>query len=258
LTNVGNVFTLVVSSICLVLWIVLAILYKVDDLKPEEHWDLLSFTCARRHALNQGTANLHAICYQMRYAWWGALVVGLLEVAAVATLVLGWYTLRKAKGVYARVEEDGLEKNRPGRKVSFQLSNLGNFRSGAERSAPPAVKVNKGHDSWAVEDVLKSRTLPGGTTQYLIHWRDMSEDSDSWEPEEHLSPEWIQYFKNQRGGETEYWEVDEILDSRMLQPGTMEYLIRWKGYSPSHDSWLTEKNLTKELVNNFEQGRGGA
>jgi hypothetical protein len=251
-------FTLIVSSICLVLWIVLAILYKVDDLKPEEHWDLLSYTCARRHALNEGTANLHALCYQMRYAWWGALVIGLLEIGALATLVLGWYTLRKSKGAYARVEEDGLEKERSGRKVSFQLSNLGNFRSGAEKSAPQPVKINKGHEYWAVENVLKSRALPGGTTQYLIRWKGLGEDSDSWEPEENLTPDWIQYFKQQRGGENEYWEVDEILDSRMLQPGTMEYLIRWKGYSSSHDSWVTEKNLTRELVNNFNEGRGGA
>lgn len=258
ITNVGNMFTLVVSSICLVLWIVVAIVYKVDDLKPEEHWDLLSFTCSRRHALSEGPANLHSICIQMRYAWWGALVIGLLEIGAVATLVLGWYTLRKTKGVYARVEEDGLEKQRPGRKVSFQLSNLAKFRSVAEKSAPPPVKVNKGHEYWAVENVLKSRALPGGTTQYLIRWKGLSEDSDSWEPEENLSPEWIEFFKQQRGGENEYWEVDEILDSRMLQPGTMEYLIRWKGYSPSHDSWVAEKNLTKESVQHFKQGMEGA
>ena len=67
----------------------------------------------------------------MRYAWWGALAIALLEVGAVVTLVLGWVTLRKNKGIYARVGEEGLEKERPGRKVSFQLSNLGKFRSGA-------------------------------------------------------------------------------------------------------------------------------
>ncbi|KAK5056584.1 hypothetical protein LTR84_012116 [Exophiala bonariae] len=258
ITNVGNMFTLVVSSICLILWIVVAIVYKVDDLKPEEHWDLLSFACSRRHALTDSPANLHSMCTQMRYAWWGALAIGLLEIGAVATLVLGYGILRKSKGVYARVEEDGLEKQRPGRKVSFQLSNLAKFRSGAEKSAPPPVKVNKGHEYWAVENVLKSRTLPGGTTQYLIHWKGLSEDSDSWEPEESLSPEWIEFFKQQRGGENEYWEVEEILDSRMRQPGTMEYLIRWQGYSPSHDCWVTENNLTKESVQHFKEGREGA
>ena len=195
----------------------------------------------------------------MRYAWWGALAIGLLEVGAVATLVLGWYTLRKSKGAYARVgEENGLPQEKPGRKVSFQLSNFRKARSGAERSTLEPVKVSKGQEYWVVDDILKSRTLPGGTIQYLIRWKDLGEDVDSWEPEESLTPEWVQYFKQQRGGGNEYWEVDAILESRTLQSGTAEYLIRWKGYGSSHDSWEPERNLTRELVHNFKESRGGA
>ena len=216
---------------------------------------MLSFTCARRHALNEGTANLHQICFQMRYAWWGALALGLLEIGAVATLILGWHSLRSQKGKYARVEEDGTYKDSQGRKGSFQLVSARS--AGPSANVPLPVKVSKGHEYWDVEDVLKSRTLPGGTTQYLIHWKGFGDDKDSWEPEENLTPEWIQYFKQQRGGGNEYWEVDAILDSRTSQYGAPEYLIRWKGYSAAHDSWEPEENLSSALLKEFRGGSMG-
>ena len=28
----------------------------------------------------------------------------------------------------------------------------------------------------------------------------------------------------------QYWEADEILDVRVLQPGRTQYLVLWKGY----------------------------
>ena len=42
-------------------------------------------------------------------------------------------------------------------------------------------------------------------------------------------------------GEEEF-EVETILDSR-LRRGRLEYLVRWKGYTPEHDSWEPERNL---------------
>lgn len=42
-------------------------------------------------------------------------------------------------------------------------------------------------------------------------------------------------------GDVEY-EVEEILNSR-LNRGHLEFLVRWKGYSPAHDSWEPEANV---------------
>ena len=42
-------------------------------------------------------------------------------------------------------------------------------------------------------------------------------------------------------GELEY-EVDSILDAKK-QRGKIRFLVRWKGYSPEHDSWEPEEAL---------------
>ena len=42
-------------------------------------------------------------------------------------------------------------------------------------------------------------------------------------------------------GDVEY-EVEDILNSR-LNRGHLEFLVRWKGYSPAHDSWEPEANV---------------
>jgi hypothetical protein len=53
-------------------------------------------------------------------------------------------------------------------------------------------------------------------------------------------------------GEPE-WQVDHILDMR-TKGKKREYLIRWEGYGPSHDTWEPECNVLpgcKELVSEY-------
>lgn len=59
-------------------------------------------------------------------------------------------------------------------------------------------------------------------------------------------------------GEEEF-EVETILDSR-LRRGRLEYLVRWKGYTPEHDSWEPERNLenTPEQIVAFRSRHSGA
>ncbi|KAG1140257.1 hypothetical protein G6F37_009837 [Rhizopus arrhizus] len=43
--------------------------------------------------------------------------------------------------------------------------------------------------------------------------------------------------------ETSYYEVETIRDKRTLHDGTKEYLIKWKNYSESYNTWEPEDNL---------------
>ena len=40
----------------------------------------------------------------------------------------------------------------------------------------------------------------------------------------------------------EWYEIEEILDDRRRR-GRTEYLVRWTGYTPAHDQWVTEADL---------------
>jgi hypothetical protein len=52
----------------------------------------------------------------------------------------------------------------------------------------------------------------------------------------------------------EEWEVERILDTR-IRWRRPEWLVRWKGYGPADDEWLTQDMLAnaQEKVREFEQ-----
>jgi len=54
-------------------------------------------------------------------------------------------------------------------------------------------------------------------------------------------------------GEPE-WEVEQILKERLFgQWKKKQYLVRWKGYLPAHDSWVNSEDLhTSDLLADFE------
>src|SRR5712672_736448 len=53
----------------------------------------------------------------------------------------------------------------------------------------------------------------------------------------------------------EEWEVEQILGKRHYGRGQkLQYLIRWKGYSPAHDQWVDKPDITaEELVMIYER-----
>src|SRR5712671_5492080 len=53
----------------------------------------------------------------------------------------------------------------------------------------------------------------------------------------------------------EEWEVEQILGKRHLGRGKkLQYLVRWKDYSPAHDQWVDKSDITaKELIEIFER-----
>jgi hypothetical protein len=55
----------------------------------------------------------------------------------------------------------------------------------------------------------------------------------------------------------EEYEVEAILNHRTLRHHA-QYLVRWKGYGPSEDSWEPEKNLanSKRILNEYKRAKG--
>jgi hypothetical protein len=51
----------------------------------------------------------------------------------------------------------------------------------------------------------------------------------------------------------EEYEIEEILDDRWRR-GRTEYLVRWAGYAPAYDQWITEANLGNagELLSEYK------
>src|SRR5882757_1405492 len=52
----------------------------------------------------------------------------------------------------------------------------------------------------------------------------------------------------------EEWEVEQILGKRVFgRSQKLQYLVRWKGYSPAHDQWVNREDMaTDNLVRIFE------
>lgn len=55
-----------------------------------------------------------------------------------------------------------------------------------------------------------------------------------------------------------YFEVENIVDKRYNVSGLSEYLVKWKGYPSSQNTWEPKKNLKKfiKMIKEFETGVG--
>ncbi|CAO3681071.1 unnamed protein product [Rhizopus stolonifer] len=48
--------------------------------------------------------------------------------------------------------------------------------------------------------------------------------------------------------ESEYYEVEKLLNHHLYEDGEYEYLIKWKDYSDENNTWEAESNISENLI----------
>lgn len=120
-----------------------------------------------------------------------------------------------------------------------------------------------------VSKIIDHRRLKG-TIYYRVRWENYSPKDDTWQPKESLSCNELlkEYHENlneqilkreeaklkakasAKSSNNEY-EVEEVVDSKKVK-GRTKYLIRWKGYDESDDTWEFEDTLNcPDLIKAF-------
>lgn len=122
-----------------------------------------------------------------------------------------------------------------------------------------------------VEAILDHRKLHG-KTYYRVRWEGYTSKDDTWQVKESLScnellkkyhddlnekilkreEDKLKAKENAKKSNNEY-EVEAIMDSRTTK-GKTKYLIRWKGFDESDDTWEPEETLNcPDLIRAFDK-----
>ena len=129
----------------------------------------------------------------------------------------------------------------------------------------PKRKREAKEDIYEVERIVASRPQKNGKLEYRVKWKGWPESDNTWEPEENLTncPKKLREFKEREkhqkkpNSDDDVHEVESIVDSHETE-GQIEYLIKWKGYPSSANSWEPKESLggCKDIVKRFEKGKG--
>lgn len=124
-------------------------------------------------------------------------------------------------------------------------------------------------ETYAVEKIIDHRRLKGSTF-YRVRWANYSPKDDTWETKESLNcKELLKEYHDDLNksilereeakllakNESGEYEVEKIMDSKILK-GKTKYLIRWKGWDSSDDTWEPEETLNcPELIRKFKKAK---
>lgn len=88
---------------------------------------------------------------------------------------------------------------------------------------------------------------------YRIRWKGWTAKDDTWEPKSSLNcPEIIKAYENSKNDEKEY-EVEKVVGEK-LEYGVRYFLVKWKGWPESDNSWESEKSVDcYELIEKFRE-----
>ncbi len=67
-----------------------------------------------------------------------------------------------------------------------------------------------------------------------------------------LSEEVVQALADDPRGGT-WWEVEDVVASRVTKAGAVKYLVRYKGFSAAFDEWKGSKDVSEALVKDYQE-----
>lgn len=122
-----------------------------------------------------------------------------------------------------------------------------------------------------VSKIIDHRRLKG-TIYYRVRWENYSAKDDTWQPKESLNcAELLKEYheslnetilkreeakliaKEQAKKSNNEYEVEAVVDSKTVK-GKTKYLIRWKGFEESDDTWEPEETLNcPDLIRAFNK-----
>lgn len=153
--------------------------------------------------------------------------------------------------------------------------------AGRQKKSKKSVLKDTENDAneaeYEVEKIIDDKIV-GGKYQYLIRWKGYSPDEDTWESESTLNCKDIlaKYKKVKKinkatnltkktkkhvgitkepaetWNENDDFEVDKIIEVHHRKDGKREFLVSWKGFPASENSWEPEENLDcADLIERF-------
>merc|ERR1712106_361280 len=107
-----------------------------------------------------------------------------------------------------------------------------------------------------------------GGDKFLVKWEHFSDDENTWEPRSSIPDYILQFYEEDpkrlgkpapiqptEDNDEETFEIEKILDKRLMKGDKVEYLIKWKNYDdPEDNTWEPADDLevADELIQIFE------